>query len=179
MAVLSDRADAYRLLKKLGAPDRLLRHLELVGEASDELTAALAGMGIVFDVKLVELGVAVHDAGKIEHPAELDGPGSHHEPAGERLLLANHVQPDVARCCVSHAAWHLPGVSFEERLVALSDKLWKGKREQALELSVIDEAAVRLGMGRWDVFAQLDSVFEGIASEAEMRLQRSLPTTMA
>ena len=159
MAVLSDRADAYRLLKKLGAPDRLLRHLELVGEASDELTAALAGMGIVFDVKLVELGVAVHDAGKIEHPAELDGPGSHHEPAGERLLLANHVQPEVARCCVSHAAWHLPGVSFEERLVALSDKLWKGKREQALELSVIDEAAVtskRLHGGIADHGAELD-----------------------
>ncbi|ODU15570.1 MAG: hypothetical protein BGP22_34860 [Variovorax sp. 67-131] len=171
--ILSDRNDAYSLLRKLGASTRLLLHLQLVGEAADELIHALSSMGLAFDAKLVELGVAVHDAGKIEHPAELDGPGSQHEPSGERLLLTHHVQPKVARCCVSHAAWSAPGVCFEERLVALADKLWKGKREQALELCVIDEVATRLHLDRWDVFPKLDLIFEDIASGGEMRLQKS------
>lgn len=91
------------------------------------------------------------------------------------LLLANGVQPEVAQCCISHAAWKSDGVSFEERPVALADKLWKGKREADLELAVIDEIAHRLGCDRWDVFAQMDSVFEEIAVSGSERLQRSRP----
>jgi hypothetical protein len=171
--MLKDRQDAHRLLKKLGASERLLTHLLLVGEAASELTEQLDRAGIKFNANLVELGVAVHDAGKIKFPAELDGPGSNHEPAGEQLMLANGVQPEVAHCCVSHAAWQASDVSFEERLVALSDKLWKGKREESLELLVIDEAAARLGKSRWDLFPELDSAFEAIAAEGPSRLERS------
>jgi len=47
----------------------------------------------------------------------------------------------------------MSGVSFEERSVALADKLWKGKRESKLELLVIDEAALKLAKGRWELFA--------------------------
>jgi hypothetical protein len=78
-----------------------------------------------------------------------------------------------ARCCVSHATWQDTGVSFEERSVALADKLWKGKREPALELRVVDDVALRLGGQRWDVFGELDSVFEEIAAGAALRLERS------
>jgi hypothetical protein len=67
------------------------------------------------------------------------------------------VQPEVARCCVSHAAWSQPGVCLEEKTVALADKLWKGKREHQLELLVIDELASRLRCDRWDVFPDLDA----------------------
>ena len=88
-------------------------------------------------------------------------------------MLAHGVQPAVARCCVSHAAWDGPSVSFEERSVALADKLWKGKRVPDLEMLVVDSAAVRLGVTRWDVFAELDSVFEQIAAGAGDRLERS------
>lgn len=59
--------------------------------------------------------------------------------------------------------------------MALADKLWKGKREQALELCVIDEVATRLHLDRWDVFPKLDLIFEDIASGGEMRLQKSRP----
>jgi hypothetical protein len=170
---LSDRYDAYRLLRQLGAPARLLRHVQLVGEAADALIHTYGSLGLHFDARLIELGVAVHDAGKIIHPDELDGPGAQHERAGMALMLSHGVDATVARCCVSHAAWDEPGVSFEERTVALADKLWKGKRETALELMVIDEAATRLGVTRWDVFEQLDTAFEEIAAEADSRLARS------
>lgn len=171
--MLRDRNDAYRLLKGLGAPERLLVHVRLVAEAADQLVKAYTELGIHFDAQLIELGVAVHDAGKIQHPGELDGPGARHEPAGQALLLAHGVQAEVARCCVSHAAWQADGVCFEERSVALADKLWKGKREQALELRVVDDAAAVLCIDRWDVFTRLDSVFEEIAAGGADRLRRS------
>lgn len=173
--MLETRDDAYRLLTDLGASPRLLLHLQLVGEAADGLLAAYAALGLALDARLVELGVAVHDAGKIRHPEELDGPGSNHEPTGQALLLAHRVPPEVARCCVTHARWEGEDVSFEERSVALADKLWKGKRDPALELAVIDEAAARLGLGRWDVFDTLDSAFEDIAAGGASRLLRSQP----
>lgn len=89
------------------------------------------------------------------------------------MLLANGVQPNVAKCCVSHAEWATDDVSFEERSVALADKLWTGKRETALELLVIDMAAARLGVGRWGIFERLDTAFEAIAAQGDERIARS------
>lgn len=174
--MLTDRDDAYRLLKKLGAPERLLLHVRLVGEAADALIQAYKKLGLKFDARIVELGAAVHDAGKIQHPQELNEPGSQHERAGETLLLAQGVQAEVARCCLTHAAWHGSDVTLEERTIALADKLWKGKREEELELCVVDEVASRLGVGRWDIFESLDSVFEEVAAEGAERLCRT-PST--
>lgn len=171
--MLDNRADAYQLLGKLGASARLLLHLQLVGEAADLLMRAYADLGLDFNAQWIELGVAVHDAGKIAHPEELMGPGSLHEPAGKALMLQNDVQAEVAQCCISHAAWRTQGLSLEELSVALADKLWKGKREADLELLVIDQAALRLGVDRWNVFETLDSVFEEIAAGGSGRLDRS------
>ena len=170
---LNDRHDAYRLLSSLGAPERLIVHVRLVGEAADLLIAQYREMGLDFDAEHIELGAAVHDAGKLLFPNELDGPGSQHEPAGEKLMLANGVQPHIARCCVSHAAWRASDLSFEERSVALADKLWKGKREEELELGVVDSIAEKLAVDRWDVFTRLDLAFEEIGAGAPDRLARS------
>lgn len=171
--MIETRNDAYRLLKELGAPRRLLTHVQLVGEAADRLIEAYLDLGLTFDARLIELGVAVHDAGKINHPSELDHPGSLHEPDGEELLLRHGVQPEVARCCVTHASWQGNEVSLEEQSMALADKLWKGKREETLELRVIDRIAKTLRVGRWDVFTPLDGVFEEIAAGGSDRLERS------
>jgi len=171
--MIESTVDAHALLKRLGASRRLLTHLQLVGEAADQLIQAYTDLQIPCDSKLISLGVAVHDAGKILHADELDGPGSRHESAGEALLLSHGVQSVVARCCVTHAVWQEPGVSFEERSVALADKLWKGKRVEELEMMIIDEAAERTGRDRWVLFTPLDSVFEQIASEGPNRLARS------
>jgi hypothetical protein len=172
--MLKNRSDAYELLKELGAPNRLVHHAQLVLDAADLLLLEFQALGVTCDVRLIELGAVLHDAGKIHHPQELSEPGSLHEQTGQTLLLAHGVQPEIARCYASHGAWNLPGVSFEEHVVALADKLWKGKRDSALELIVIDEVAVRLETSRWDVFERLDSSFEQIAAQGAERIQRSM-----
>lgn len=172
--MLKNRHDAFTLLSDLGAAPHLIRHLQLVGKAADALLQAYADLGIACNAASIELGAAVHDAGKIEYPAEMYAPGSRHEAAGERLLLAHGVEIEIARHCVAHADWLCASRSFEERTVALADKLWKGKREAELELLIVDEAAARLACTRWDIFNQLDSVFEEIAADGAQRLQRSI-----
>jgi hypothetical protein len=166
-------AAARELLVELGAPPRLLRHVELVGEAAELVLGKLGELGIQVSEPLVRAGVVLHDAGKILHPSELEGPGGEHEPAGEALLLERGVAPELARICVSHARWSHMDVSLEELLVALSDKLWKGVRNSELEERVIDAVASRLGKARWDVFVELDTTFEEIAADGASRLERS------
>lgn len=171
--MLTCRKDAYELLTALGAPDHLVRHAHLVAESADQLIALFQSLDIGVNFRLIELGAILHDTGKIQHPSELREPGSLHEQAGQTLLLAHGVQPEIARCCASHGAWHLAGVSLEERTVALADKLWKGKREPDLELSIIDEIATKLGKSRWDVFERLDIGFEEIAAGGYGRIEAS------
>lgn len=167
------KIEALELLGRLSAPPRLVRHVELVGEAADALRGALRGLDVAVDEGFVRAAVVLHDVGKVVHPGELDGPGGQHEAAGEALLLAEGVTPALARICVTHAAWHREDVSLEERVVALADKLWKGVRKARLETMVIDMVAERLGVDRWDVFTDLDTVFEEIAAGGAERLERS------
>jgi len=171
--VLESKEDVYLLLQELGANKRLITHLQLVGEAAELLIIKLKELSIPVDEKYIELGVAVHDAGKIKHTSELDNPGNNHEPEGEKMLLASGVDPKIARCCMSHARFKEMEVTIEELLVALSDKLWKGKRENDLELMVVDRAAEAIGKERWDIFTDLDSTFEEIAAGGVDRLNRS------
>ena len=167
-------ADARALLIELGAPERLIRHGELVGEAADMLIAALHELGVPVDAEVVRLGVVLHDAGKIVHAREFEQPGADHEPAGEELLLAHGVSPKIARMCLSHARWDAMPVSLEELIVALADKLWKGARKPALEERVIDEVASALGKKRWSLFVTLDTLFEEVAAAGSQRLERSV-----
>ncbi len=169
----SQQVDAYALLHDLGASQRLIHHARMVTEAANVLLKELRALGVPVDDRVVLFGAALHDAGKILHPEELSKPGSLHEQAGEAMLMARGVELAIARCCASHGAWNSPDISLEERLVALADKLWKGKREEALELLVIDEIANRLNGTRWKVFEQLDTAFEEIAARGSERLEQS------
>ena len=164
------REEIYDLFESLGAPARLLDHVKLVGTAADEIAAGLARMNVSFDAELMRLGAACHDAGKITYVNELDEPGSLHEAAGERLLLEHGFPATVARFCRSHAQYERMENSYEELLVALADKLWKGKRVAGLELRVIDATAARVGKDRWDVFEELDGLFERVAADGDRRL---------
>ena len=167
-------AEAARaLLAKLGAPARLLRHVELVGEAAEALLAGLAKLNVPIRTDFVLVGVVLHDAGKILHPLELDQPGDAHEPAGQALLVENAVSPEVARVCLSHARWASLPNSLEELLIALADKLWKGVRKPDLEELIVDRVARQLSKDRWELFIELDSLFETIASAGSDRLSRS------
>jgi hypothetical protein len=114
-----------------------------------------------------------HDAGKIIHPEELSSKGNYHEIEGEKLLLENGIEAKLARCCQSHGKWETMECSLEEYLIALSDKLWKGKRENLLESHVIDKVAELSNQNRWEIFVELDSCFEKIAASGDSRLLRS------
>ncbi len=165
--------EALLLLQLLGAPDRLLRHIQLVSEAGEMLLRYTEKKKISLDADWVRSGILLHDAGKIKFPKELYEKGAEHEPAGEKLLLEHKVPAHLARCCVSHAQWAALSCSLEELLVALADTLWKGIRKQELELKVIDELAGRLKKQRWDIFMELDDLFEKIAAGGHERLERS------
>ena len=47
--VLVGLGTGYDVLRRLGAPERLLKHVQLVGEAADNLVAAHRGLGLGFD----------------------------------------------------------------------------------------------------------------------------------
>lgn len=168
-------ATARSLLVDLGAAPRLLRHVELVHEAADLILRKLAALHVPIRPDFVRVGVALHDVGKVLHPAELDAPGSYHEPDGEALLLRSGVSPELARVCMSHARWDAMDVSLEELVIALADKLWKGVRNPRLEERCVDAIAAVLGKTRWDVFIELDSAFEDVAAAGQQRLDRSIP----
>lgn len=174
MTVNFDSLDeAYDFLRKLGASSRLVKHVELVGEAAEILIRKLSELKVPLDAGFVLLGVAFHDTGKIIHERELSEKGDFHEAAGERLLLENGVETRLARVCRSHGKWETVDCSFEEYLIALADKLWKGKRESALEDIVIDRAAQLLNRDRWEIYVELDSAFEEIAADGDSRLRQS------
>ncbi len=165
--------EALAFLSRLGATPWLLRHVELVGEAAEALLTALDRYELPFDGLRVRLGVVFHDAGKLLHPSEMSRSGDLHETSGERLLLAHGVDPALARICLSHARWDRMEVSLEELLVALADKLWKGVRVPELEKLVIDVAARHRGVDSWDLYVELDSIFESVAADGDARLTRS------
>ncbi|WP_390590849.1 hypothetical protein [Simiduia litorea] len=174
MTVLNLRNDAYKLLDELGAPSHLKTHVRLVGEAADLLIHKLTGIGLKFDSEFVRIGVAIHDIEKIKYQNEMIGSGSEHEPEGEKILLELGVESQIACVCMSHARFALMDCSIEELIIALSDKLWKGKRVEELELKVIDSIASLMGKDRWDVYPELDQQFELITSSGHERLQRSI-----
>ncbi|MCX2779953.1 HD domain-containing protein [Microbulbifer thermotolerans] len=166
--------EAYQLLDSMNAPNRLKTHVRLVGEAAEILIQKCEDIGLNLDFNFIRMGVAIHDIGKIVHHQEMTGPGSNHEPEGERILLNKGVSPKLARVCLSHARWQEMECSTEELIIALADSLWKGRRAELLELEIIDRFARKLNLDRWEIFSELDLAFEDIASGGHERLERSI-----
>jgi hypothetical protein len=151
-------ATAAELLADLDAPARLGAHLRLVHDVAWSLTDELGRRwpALDFDTTAVLFGAATHDVGKVEHPAELSGPGHRHEFAGERLLLRYGVPSHLARFAGSHGSWAEPYRGLEDLLVSLADTVWKGRREKSLE------DLVRV--------PDLDGILAGLAAGADERL---------
>ncbi len=171
---LTSAADALALLQELGAPSRLVRQHSLVVEAAEMLLAGLrAELPGSVDTTTVLIGAALHDVGKMKHPSEMNEPGNAHELEGEALLLAAGVAPHLARFSRTHARWAEANVTLEDLLVSAADKLWRGKREPELEQLLVQALASASGKQAWDVFAQVDSVFEEVAALGDDRLARS------
>jgi hypothetical protein len=176
MTALVTAQDATALLRSLGASPWLLRHHELVVEAAVLICGALEQkVGVSFDRDAVLLGAAVHDAGKIVHPEEMSASGSRHEVAGRDLLVRSAGVPAaIARFCVTHAAWNGADCTIEDGLVALADKLWKGKRDEALETHLTSVIVALTKLEPWEVFSRFDSICEIVAAAGPERLARSV-----
>jgi hypothetical protein len=166
----------------LTAPARLAAHLRLVHDVAWQLTEQLNASlpALVFDRDAVLYGAATHDIGKIEHPDELTGPGHQHEPAGYRLLVAHGIPVRLARFARTHASWTDPDTTLDDQLVSLADKIWKAKRVPDLENLVTAHLATTCTIERWDAFAQLDDILDGVAASADHRLayQASHPVSV-
>ena len=91
----------------------------------------------------------------------------------KKLLIENGISPKIARVCRSHGQWKSMPCSFEELLIAIADKLWKGKRVNELEKKVIEEIVKLTKEDPWKIYVEMDSCFEKIASFGEERLLRS------
>lgn len=170
--ILSAPTEALTWLADRGAPAWLVRHHELVLEAAEALLAELSPLLPRSTChRFVLLGAALHDVGKLIHPEEMRAPGHRHELAGSQLL--GYLNVNVARVAVTHAAWTDPRAELEDRLVALADKLWKGKRDTELEQALVDELARLTGRERWATFETFDSAAERVAAGGPERLARS------
>jgi len=169
----ADRHAALQLLRELGAPQRLVRHGEIVSEVAALISDMMSRHGVEHDAALVVVGAVLHDAGKVIHPEELVGPGGEDGAAGERLLLHHGLSARLARVCRTHGSWDLGDIELEDLLVALADHLWKGERGDEIERLIVERVAPRLRITRWEAFLRLDPVFEEIAADGPARLARA------
>jgi hypothetical protein len=167
------------LLRSLDCPPRLAAHLRLVHDVAWRLADWVERRhpGLEFDRSAMLFGAATHDIGKVVHVAELSGPGSTHETAGRDLLLRHGFDDALARFAATHASWAHPGITVEDLLVSLADKVWKNKRLPELEDLVMARLAEATGGERWEEFAALDDLLTRIGEEADRRLafQTSYP----
>lgn len=131
---------AAELLRALDAPARLGAHLRVVHDVAWSLTDVLGRRrpDLGFDTTAVLFGAATHDIGKVVHVAELAGPGSAHEAAGEELLLRYGVPAHLARFANSHGSWTSPDATLDDLLVSLADQISRGSRVPALEHRVAE-----------------------------------------
>ncbi len=104
------------------------------------------------------------------YPQELTAPGNQHEQEGMKLLQKYGVSEKLARFAYTHANWKDATVGLEDLLVALSDNLWKGKRQVELEECFVKTVSARTGKETWEVFAEFDQVCEILTLDADQRI---------
>jgi hypothetical protein len=174
---------AAQLLVTLGAPPRLAAHLRAVHDVAHQLTAWLGYRypALRFDREAVLSGAATHDIGKSVHIAELSGPGSEHEAAGQTVLLEAGTDPRLARFAATHASWSRHDIKVEDLLVSVADKVWKAKRVNDLEQLLVESIAAASQEEAWQVFMDLDDHLDQLAGGADHRLhfQNSYPVANA
>lgn len=65
-------------------------------------------------------------------------------------------------------------VGLDDLVIALADNLWKGRRNEQLEMQVVEAVAQQTSQEKWLVFDRLDEIFASIASEGGNRLATQL-----
>lgn len=161
------------LLKQWDVPPHLLRHVQLVAQVAKQLCEWCENDNIEINAQWITIAALFHDVGKILHPEELRQSGSLHEEAGQKWLQQHGINDSLCRICVSHAQWSKMDCTLEELIVALADKLWKGKRVTELEERVIQEIANQHQGEYWTLYTRWDQRFEDVASKGSQRLSMS------
>ncbi|MEU5879038.1 hypothetical protein [Spirillospora sp. NPDC047279] len=69
----------------------------------------------------------------------------------------------LARFARTHAAWDEHD-GLDDLLVTLADKVWKGRRVEALERKVVDRLAAVAAEPVWETFMKADDLLERIAA---------------
>ena len=171
------------ICSEVNAPPRLIAHLTLVHDVAVKLVGEIKHTfpELLFDENSVCFGAATHDIGKSIHQSELVEAGNNHELAGEQLLLNLGIDAELARFARTHANWQDDeNLIFEDLLVTLADKCWKGKRVEKLESLIAEYIASRTKRETWDVFMLLDDILQKITKDADERLawQAKFPTSI-
>ncbi|HKF46158.1 MAG TPA: HD domain-containing protein [Terracidiphilus sp.] len=160
-------------MQQVPVPPRLLAHLLIVHDVAAKLIEKLdcAFPNLSLDRDAVRFGASVHDIGKAIILNELVEPGEEHELRGAELLRGMGVPEDRARFAYTHGRWReTEGLKLEDLLVALADKCWKGKRVEDLERKTTELLSAASGRPVWACFAELDSILELLARDADSRL---------
>lgn len=163
------------LLSELNAPGKLQLHLELVHQTSFKLLDGIKQNWpeSVVDSKLVLIGAASHDLGKLLVPEELHHPGKRHEALGEQLLLEQGFLAETARFARTHGSVAYETLPIEDLLVIAADTLWKGARIMELEEQIARTLSEQLPSDYWDVFVQMDELFSALSEGAAERLAKT------
>jgi hypothetical protein len=165
--------EARDLLAKYAAPPRLVAHLTIVHDVAFKLIKHFKACWptLEFDQQRVLFGAATHDLGKAVVTNELTGPGSQHEEIGPQLLLECGFPEAYARFARTHAQWDREASpQLEDLLVAFADKIWKGKRDEALEQEIAQQIARQCQEELWQVYIKLDDMANDLAKDAHDRI---------
>lgn len=149
---------------------QLTRHLEMVYETAGLL---LKEFDTYFDEPdridhdLVLMGAAVHDLGKVFHPAEVTGYGNEHEtlPVVMALIDAG-IDPRAAYFAKLHSERAITK-DLNVLLVCLADTTWNGGRDTDLELKIAEV----MGGEVWHHVTRLDGICERVGRKGPKRLQ--------
>jgi hypothetical protein len=135
----------------------------------ERLTAAFPEF--TFRSEEVLFGASIHDFGKVVEPSELIRSGTQHERRGIELLRSMGISAERARFAYTHGNWdNVPNVNFEDLLVALADKCWKGKRVDKLESRITALLSAASNKPEWACYAKLDEIVGEVTKDADTRL---------
>ena len=165
--------EALPILEKYAAPPRLVAHLTIVHHVASMLIKQLSKCWpeLEYDREAVLLGAATHDIGKTVYRNELSESGHQHEEVGPQLLLESGFSEAQARFARTHARWKQEEQpQLEDLLVAFSDKIWKGKRDQDLEQELARHIASRTQQEDWQVYMKIDDIADELAKGAHERI---------
>ncbi len=161
------------LLYKLNAPPRLMAHLTVVHDVAITITKKLEEQwpNLQYDKQAVLIGAASHDIGKTVYTHELTGPGQQHEEIGPNILTKNGIPENYVRFARTHGRWQQePSIQLEDLLVAFADTIWKGARDEALEMAISQQISKQTHEEIWQDYMKIDDIASEIARESHARI---------